>query len=144
MFITIKTIDTFAAPYDFRRYPRSFFYPFLTCSGPAAYFSTFAAPYDFRRYPRSFFLPFSDLLGICSLLFGAAHLWSETNFFRDLNSCGLHSQASYNPTNTVITLLSLIREHARISELLGKIGTYQKEYRDLIRDLLGKLDIYHS
>ena len=45
--------------------------------------------------------PFSDLLGTCGLLFGAAHLWSETNFFRDSNPCGLHSRAVYNPTNTV-------------------------------------------
>ena len=38
----------------------------------------------------------------CGLHFGAAHLWSETNFFRDSNPCGLHSRAVYNPTNTVV------------------------------------------
>ena len=46
-------------------------------------------------------LPFSALLGTCGLLSRAANLWSETNFFRDSNPCGLHSRASYNPTNTV-------------------------------------------
>ena len=53
---------------------------------------------------RHLWLPFSDLLGTCGLQFGAAHLWSETNFFRDSNPCGLHSRASYNPTNTVLTM----------------------------------------
>ena len=46
-------------------------------------------------------LPFSDLLMTCGLLSRAANLWSETNFCRDSNPCGLHSRASYYPTNTV-------------------------------------------
>ena len=46
-------------------------------------------------------LPFSALLGTCGLLSRAANLWSETNFFRDSNPCGLHSRASYCPTNIV-------------------------------------------
>jgi len=50
---------------------------------------------------RHLWLPFFYLLGTCGLLFGVAHFWSETNFFRDSNPCGLHSQASNNPTNTV-------------------------------------------
>ena len=55
---------------------------------------------------RHLWLPFSDFLGTCGLQLGAAHLWSETNFFRDSNPCGLHLRASNNPTNTVYDFYS--------------------------------------